>query len=592
MNSEQRKCQNCHQQFVIEADDFAFYERMQVPFPTFCWECSLKHKMGWGICFMLKKRTCDAPGHEEQIFSRFGDEKVTVYDHQFWWSDKWDAPSFGREYDFNRPFFEQLKELYIAVPLPNLMIVNSINCEYCPSAQDCKDCYLIVGGFGSQECMYSITPVLSQRVVDSNISLACDTLYDCYACTKSFNLKYSVQCNDCLDSAFLYECRGCSDCFGCVGLRNKQYHIFNKPYTKEEYKKEMAKIDLGSRAVVWEYQKRFEKHLLAFPRKYADIKNSVNSTGHDILNAKNCKNCFQTRDDIEDCSKVVLAARGVKESRDVWGGGLHSQLLYNCCQITGGQRIMFSSQIRNSHDVQYSRECFSSSNLFGCAGLRDKKYAILNKLYSKEDYEKMLPRIIEHMQAMPYRDSRGKTYQYGDFLPFEFSSFRYNESSLQEYFPLTREQALHEGFRWKDREEREYSPTMHASEMPDSIKDVSDSVLKDIIECAHQGSCLHQCTAAFRITPQELQFYRNYNIPLPSICPSCRATERTKWRLPFKLWHRQCRCNSRDDSIAKYQNTREHFHADRPCPNEFETPYQFDRPELLYCEECYNSEIL
>jgi len=27
------------------------------------------------------------------------------------------------------------------------------------------------------------------------------------------------------------------------------------------------------------------------------------------------------------------------------------------------------------------------------------------------------------------------------------------------------------------------------------------------------------------------------------------------------------------------------------CTNEFETPYAPDRPEIVYCEECYNKEI-
>src|SRR3989338_294762 len=167
-------CQNCQQSFQIAPEDFAFYERIAVPAPTFCPECLLKHKMAWGITFVLNKRKCNAPGHSEELISRF---------------------------------FEQLRELFMAVPVPNLLIVNSINCDYCPSAQDSKDCYLCVGAFGAQECMYCLTPALSQRCVDSSISIACDSLYDCYGCTKSFNLKYSAQCIDCLDSAFLYDCR-------------------------------------------------------------------------------------------------------------------------------------------------------------------------------------------------------------------------------------------------------------------------------------------------------------------------------------------------------------------------------------------------
>jgi len=37
-------------------------------------------------------------------------------------------------------------------------------------------------------------------------------------------------------------CHYCTDCFGCVGLQRKQYCLFNKQYTKEEYEKEVAKV--------------------------------------------------------------------------------------------------------------------------------------------------------------------------------------------------------------------------------------------------------------------------------------------------------------------------------------------------------------
>src|SRR3989344_2340157 len=575
-------CQNCQQSFQIAPEDFAFYERIAVPAPTFCPECLLKHKMAWGITFVLNKRKCNAPGHSEELISRFSDKTASpVYDHRYWWSDEWDALSYGREVDFSRPFFEQLRELFMAVPVPNLLIVNSINCDYCPSAQDSKDCYLCVGAFGAQECMYCLTPALSQRCVDSSISIACDSLYDCYGCTKSFNLKYSAQCIDCLDSAFLYDCRNCSDCFGCIGLRSKQYYIFNKPYTKKDYREEMKKINLGSRAVVRDVQKRFNEHILKFPHKFADLKNAPNCTGHDIQNAKNCKNCFSLRDDIENCTNVVLGGRGLKDSHSVWGGGFKSELLYNTGQVVSGQRLMFYAQVRIPHDVQYSYQCFGSSNLFGCAGLRDKKYAILNKVYSKEEYEALISKIKFQMSKMPYTDSRGLTYLYGDFFPFDFSPVAYNESSLQEYFPLTQAQAVEGKFSWHEKESRNYQPTMSHDQIPDDIQSVTDGILKEIIACATNSPDAFEsgsrpqasaCTSAFRITPQELQFYRAHGIPLPDLCPTCRLFERSRWRLPYKLWHRKCM---------------------KPgCQNEFETPYAPDRPEILYCEQCYNTEIL
>ncbi len=36
--------------------------------------------------------------------------------------------------------------------------------------------------------------------------------------------------------------RNLKNCFGCVYMENKEYHILNKPYSPEDYEKEVAKI--------------------------------------------------------------------------------------------------------------------------------------------------------------------------------------------------------------------------------------------------------------------------------------------------------------------------------------------------------------
>ncbi|HEY4526141.1 MAG TPA: hypothetical protein VJL32_03550 [Candidatus Paceibacterota bacterium] len=41
-----------------------------------------------------------------------------------------------------------------------------------------------------------------------------------------------------------------------------------------------------------------------------------------------------------------------------------------------------------------------------------------------------------------------------------------------------------------------------------------------------------------------------------------------------------------------YKNFATHFHGENPCPTEFETSYAPDRPEIVYCEQCYNSEVV
>src|ERR1700687_3598884 len=106
MNAETKTCQNCKASFMIEPDDFAFYEKIKVPSPTWCPDCRMLRRLLWRNERILYKRQCKAPGHSEGLISIFPeDTSHPVYDQEYWWSDDWDASTYGREYDFSKPFF-------------------------------------------------------------------------------------------------------------------------------------------------------------------------------------------------------------------------------------------------------------------------------------------------------------------------------------------------------------------------------------------------------------------------------------------------------------------------------------------------------
>ena len=76
---------------------------------------------------------------------------------------------------------------------------------------------------------------------------------------------------------------------------------------------------------------------------------------------------------------------------------------------------------------------------------------------------------------------------------------------------------------------------------------------------------------AYRIIPMELEFYRKMGLPIPRRAPLQRHRDRLGKIGPIKLYHRQC--------------------MNQPCPNEFETTYAPERPEIVYCEKCYQKEV-
>ena len=552
--------------------------------------------MTWRNERVLFKRKCNAPGHNEDIISVFSsDAKVVAFDSKYWWSDAWDPLEYGQEYDFNEPFFEQFKNFIGCVPWIALSETNMTDCNYCNVAEGDKNCYLVSSTAWSENVMYANRTVTTRDSADVYISDKNELCYELVNCLKSFRLLFSADCVECSNSAFLYECRNCQNCFGCINLRSKQYYFFNNPCTKEEYEAKIKLYNLGSATGIAKAQSDFTDFKMRSIRRYSRIIKSINSTGDNITNGKNVRNCFDVvgSPSAEDIRYCVWAGYGLKDAWDSGPGIAEGEMYYEVFDAqTQSSNLRFAGVVYGSFDVQYSINCHGSRHLFGCYGLRNKEYCILNKQYTKEEYNALVTRIIEHMSNMPYTDKRGIIYKYGEFFPSEISPFAYNETIANDYFPLTRNEAEENGFLWREVNVRDYHITKPASELTDHIFDVSDDITKEIIGCLHQEKCTHGCVTAFRITSSELNLYRKLGVALPRLCFNCRHRERLAQRSSLQLWHRKCQCAGVKSENGVYQNTAKHSHGEGQCQNEFETSYAPDRPETVYCEECYKSEVV
>ena len=600
MNSEIKICQNCKQNFVIEPEDFEFYAKIKVPAPTFCPECRLQRRLYFYNVNSIYKRKCDFTG--EDLISIFHqDSPVKVYKNKIWWSDQWDALNFGNEVDFSKSFFEQLSGLIKRVPHMALSVSEPtmINSQYTNAAGALKNCYLVFFADYCENVSYSHYLAYVKDSIDVLWSNGSENSYEGINITKCYKTFFSQDCENCYNIYFSKNLIGCNDCFMCSGLRNKSCCILNEQYTKEEYERKLKEFETGGYKFIEDSKIKAQDFHNKYPKKFIHGKNNFKSTGDYIYQSKNAKEMY-TVTGVEDSKWCeIITLEKTKDAYDYSGWGNNAQLVYECSGSGEGiNNLKFSHSCwpndKNLEYCQWSRSC---SDCFGCVGLNNKQYCILNKQYTKEEYEQLVPRIIEHMNNMPYIDKKGRVYKYGEFFPPELSPFSYNETIAQEYFPLTKEQAEQQGYSWKDPEERNIQPTITSDQLPDHIKDVSDTITKEIIQCAHKGQCNEQCTEAFKIIPQELEFYRKMNLPLPRLCPNCRHYQRLKQRNPLKLWYRQCMCNGKESGSMnnelgiKYQNTIIHSHGTEPCPNEFETTYSPDRKEIVYCEKCYNSEV-
>src|SRR3989339_588437 len=531
-----KNCQNCKQEFVIESDDFAFYGKIKVPPPTFCPDCRLQRRLIFrNEHFLYKVKS-----------------------------------------DFSELFFFQLNKLLRTVPIFALSVIRGVNSPYSNNFDGFRNCYLCFNGNYCEDCMYGVTLSNSKNSLDLSACSKCENCYESFWLESCTNCFYCNQCSDSFNLWFCKNCVGCNDCFGSVNLRNKKYCIFNQQYTRDQYIVKIKEFNMDSYASVLQVMNEINAFWLRHPVKFLQGLKNMNVSGNYVYNSKNAKNSFLIREaeNVRYCSYMEIGPLRDCYDYTVWGNG--AELLYEALNTgLGAHNVRFSAEcwpeVRN---IEYSLFCQSSSNLFGCVGLRNKQYCILNKQYTKEEYEALVPKIIEHMNEMPYVDPKGNSYCYGEFFPPMMSLYAYNHSPAQEHFPMIKIQAEAIQCFWIDSEDRGYQITKKSSELPDSINDVDDIITKEIILCEEWGkneekAKLNNCTKAFRILSNELEFYRRYNIPLPRKCFYCRHNNRIKNRNPFKLWNRQC----------------------TKCGKEFETSYAPDRPEIVYCETCYNQEV-
>ena len=591
MSEETRQCQNCAQKFTLEADDFAFLDKLKVPPPTFCPPCRWQRHLSFRNARNLYKRKDSQTGKE--IISIYSPDKdMQVLEQHAWHGDSWDPMEHGREYDFSRPFFEQIKELIRVVPFPSMNNWDAVNSDYCNFTKGNKNCYLVFGGDFNEDTEYSGYNFYTKNSADLYWVNKGEFCYELVDAENNYRTSYGRYVDSCLDVHFGFELKGCQNCIGCINLRNQKYHIFNTPYSSAEYAEKLKGIDLGSYAQVEKLKAQFEElQQKSIFRPYR-IVNSTRVSGDNIYNAKNCFYSFDVFDGAEDCKYILLAAGGIKDSYATGHAGAKSELLYDSMSIYPGNNVTSSWIVINGHDIRHSISCIDSSYLFGCVGLRNKQYCILNTQYSKDAYEALVPKIVEHMNATPYRDRKGRVYGYGEFFPSELSPFGYNETVAYEYFPLTKKEVEENGWQWFEKETRHYAVTVPSEKIPDNIKDVPDSILNETIECAHKEACKDGCTAAFRLIPPELALYRQLHIPLPRLCPNCRNSLRIRTRNPFKLWKRACQCAGGASENGAYKNTANHSHGASRCPATFETSYPPESPRIIYCEACYQAEVL
>jgi|TARA_B100001971_G_scaffold98086_1_gene90623 hypothetical protein len=557
----QKDCVNCGSAFQILPEDLVMLEKLSpvfngvrysIPPPTYCPECREKRRLTLRNERSIYNRKCDKTGKE--ILSLYSSDKpYTIYDEDVWWGDSWDPQDYGRDFDFSRPFFEQFKELMAVVPrrCMNRTGMNE-NCSFAALCMGCRNCYMGSTLINSEDVYYSTRVFMSRDCVDCYISGESELLYECIGCGYCYACAFCHDSMNCRNSYLLEDCRNCNNCIACKNLVGKEYHIYNEPVSKGEYEKFLETM----RADGYESERdKFNEWKLKFPCGSSQQVESDNATGEYLEGAQNCYHCFEVIHGAQDTRYTQFAGMQCKDLMDCTMAGMNAQLLYEvqgCAEI---HNSAFSSYSRGYNLLYCESACNACNNCFGSIGLKKESYLIFNKKYKKEEYEKLVPKIIEHMK---------KTGEWGEFFPIDMSPFAYNETNAQDLFPMTKDEVEQKGWRWKEEEITipDVEKVINGSDLPRVIDDVPDDVLNWAITC-------EATSRPFKIVRQELDFYRKMKLPLPRLHPDERHRLRMPLRNPHRLFNRKC----------------------KKCKSEVVTSYAPDRPEIIYCEDCYRAAV-
>jgi hypothetical protein len=555
-NSEKRICKKCSIEFILDQDDFSFYEKMKVPVPQICPICRFKMKAMWrNETTLYSGQKCDMC---QKNFITMYNPKLPYkkYCYDCFYSEKWDPKVYAIDYDKSKPFFEQMGEFLKKVPKINLGISSgdgpNINSEYTNMASSCRNCYLVFNGGVSEDMMYSRGVRHTFDASDCYFGENLERCYESINAQQSAGVLWGQNVASCVDSSFILNGSGLTNCFGCVNLRNKSNFYFNEQLSVEEYQKRIKEIR-GSYKKINEEKDKFLEFSKTLPRRANNNLKTVNSTGDYLLECRNVHDSFEIASS-ENC-KHLFSSKFIKDSLGTIGYGTKSENLLEVVATGHSSNVIGSYWAENSNNVMYSFDVRNCQNCIGCDALKNGKYSIFNKEYAKEEYEELKEHIVKELTDLGV---------HGLMMPVSIAPFAYNETIAQDNIPLTKEEATVEGFRWEDDIQiTKDKETLSTENIPDYIKDVPNSITKEILKCI-------TCERNYKITEQELTFYRKIVLPIPRICFYCRHRDRVRRRGPFKFFIREC----------------DH------CGKETHTNLTKEVAPIMYCEKCYQQEVI
>ncbi len=547
------------------------WEKFLIPSPDCCYRVRMLRRLSFRNEKKFYQVTCANTGKKE--ISIVHDTVRNVMSPKDWNEEdfwKYAIPYSG-------DFFQDIKTLFEKVPYMPRFVVNSENSEYCNQARDEKNCYLCVGGENSENCMYDTHDMQSKYAFDCYGVIKTEIAYQSIHIYYSMKSFFSIYLISCYNVWFGYDCKNCKNVLFGTGLVWGEYVFKNKIYPKEEREHIFKTYSQKMKTISWlqEVLQEYDDFVNQHPHEAIHNINSEHSFGAQINDSKNMILWFAI---IATDDSFYCATQGFSKNVMDAESSSNSELIFNCVgslRLFGSMCIAWNfSELRHSAYDFYTR---GGNNLLGCFGVNNKSYCILNKEYSKDEREQLATTIIHELQ------SKGKR---GEFFDTELSPFPYNDTLANKFFPVRPEQLTilqpekfisdaildlwgEEKLKIKRRTREselnipENAELVQAKDLPDNIDDVDVSILDKVIIC-------EKTWRPFKIMKLELEFYKQYGLPLPTTHYEYRDEQRYDTSIPKRLLE-FCLCDK--------------------CGKETLSELRKGHTYKVYCEGCYAKEI-
>ena len=492
------KCSISGQDFLVLEREEQLLKEFQLPLPDKSALENWIYSAGQAGPFNFQKTIC--PVTKTPILTRWSMNGAIIGVAPEWfWSDQCDNTRAGQEYDFSRPFFDQFIEVARKSYAPS---INRVNCENSPYVNACvqlKDCHLCFACENLRESIYcALCSTSTDLLLCSGVSNS-ELCYSCLDCNNIYNSRFLQDCQNCNDCFWCLDCIGCKNCFQCVGLRQAQdgYYIRNEKVTAEAWERHFKSLNLGSYHQQLEITAAAEEFFKDKRDYNTNFKNENCSDVYHVSNSKNCNNVFYSSN-CEDCKDIIFSNNARDCYTALWAR--NSERCYFVTGVLNAYNCFFcDGAIGNARNNFYSFCCYNGCHdVFGCFFLKTKNYCILNKEYSKEEYEDLLPRVIKHLQS---------TGEWGKWFPPELYQGCYQDSwANYALVELTDQQIKDRGLLSLKKEQT--VNTNEKTELPDDLLLFSEELCEKELFCESSAK-------PYKISKQELKAFLRQNCPIP-----------------------------------------------------------------------------